>query len=374
MQKTEENKTQAGRQAQSRAAQKKGGLKPSTARFLVMLAVLVLLAIGLICGISFGTLSALGWRDISLLCPIGALTTMIATRTLIPRAVISVVLMLVGVLLVGRFFCGWMCPVPLAVKVRDFFKSSKRRKREAKQTRQMHVDIAEYELGIAHDCKACGKCKTPKRFDSRHLVLAGALLSTAIFGFPVFCAICPIGLTFGLITLVFRLFAFGDVTASILIVIALLVVELVVLKHWCLSWCPISGLMALVSRFGKTTIPEIDNDLCLETTKGTPCSRCATSCDMNINLRHPEYGWKDLADCTRCHACVEVCPTHAVKMRPVNRRSARAMRATQGGGRFRAEGAVFTDADHDVAKMARAAARAAAAASESSAAAKKAGE
>ena len=42
------------------------------------------------------------------------------------------------------------------------------------------------------------------KLDSRHYVLGGALLSTAVFGFPVFCLVCPIGLTFATVLVVWR--------------------------------------------------------------------------------------------------------------------------------------------------------------------------
>ena len=56
---------------------------------------------------------------------------------------------------------------------------------------------------------------------ARHFVLGGALLSTFIFGFPVFCLVCPIGLTFATILLLVNLFAQGDVTWSLIVVPAI---------------------------------------------------------------------------------------------------------------------------------------------------------
>ena len=153
-----------------------------------------------------------------------------------------------------------------------------------------------------------------KKLDSRHFVLGGALLSTVIFGFPVFCLFCPVGLTFATALIVWRLFAFGDVTISVLLIPAVLIVELVVLRKWCTRFCPLAALMNLASRFSRTTRPVIDEAKCIETTTGKPCSKCAIACEHDINLRHPDFGERTLADCTRCHACVEACPTHAVSM------------------------------------------------------------
>lgn len=283
--------------------------------------IFVVLAVGLIAGISFGTLSGFGWGEISALCPLGAITTMVSTKTFLPRPFIALVIMLVLVFFLGRAFCGWMCPVPVLKRVGRFFKSARTRKAEDQAKADLDRDIAKYVLSHGKECKSCGSCKqVRKKLDSRHYVLGGALLSTVIFGFPVFCLFCPIGLSFATVLLVWRLFAVGDVTISVLLIPAVLIVELVVLRKWCTRICPLAALMNLVGRFGKSTRPVIDDSKCIETTTGKPCSRCATACVHDINLRHPDFAERTVADCTRCHACVEACPTQAIHMPVIVRR------------------------------------------------------
>ena len=65
-----------------------------------------------------GTLSGFGFDSFSALCPLGAITTMLATKTLVSRAVFSIVIMALLVFLFGRAFCGWICPVPVLGKLR----------------------------------------------------------------------------------------------------------------------------------------------------------------------------------------------------------------------------------------------------------------
>ncbi len=279
--------------------------------------VFLVLVIGLLTGIEFGTLSGFGWGTISALCPLGALTTMIASRTVVPRAVVSIVIMAILVFVVGRAFCGYICPVPLLDRIRNFFRSPKKRKEIEKAKHDEILEIANSELhvGCGHECGSCSACAEKRtKLDSRHYVLGGALLSTAIFGFPVFCLVCPIGLTFATVLVIWRLFAAGDVTISVIVIPLMLIIELVFLRKWCTRFCPMAGLMNLMSRFTKTWRPTIDESLCIETTKGTACSRCAMACEADINLRHPDFGERTLADCTRCRQCVEACPTHAITM------------------------------------------------------------
>ena len=119
-------------------------------------------------------------------------------------------------------------------------------------------------------------------------MLGGALLSAAVFGFPVFCLICPIGLTFATILLVINLFAHGDVTWSIIVVPALLIAEVVLFRKWCHKLCPLSAFMSLIGKANKTFVPAIDDAKCLETAKGTACGACGRACDEGIDPRHPQ--------------------------------------------------------------------------------------
>ncbi len=293
-------------------------MKLSKIRTIVAAAVFCILAICLIAGVNMGTLSGFGWDSFSALCPLGAFTTMLATKTLVPRAVFSIIIMALLVFLLGRAFCGWICPVPMIGKIREFFRSPKKRKALEKAKHDEAIDIARFELGCGGkggDCGSCSACKEKRqKLDSRHYVLGGALLSTAIFGFPVFCLVCPIGLTFATVLVFWRLFANADMTWSVILIPLMLIIELVFLRKWCTRFCPMAGLMNLMSRFSRTWKPVIDDSKCLETSKGTPCSRCAMVCEADINLRHPEYGERTLADCMRCHACVEACPANAITM------------------------------------------------------------
>ncbi|MFR1638333.1 MAG: 4Fe-4S binding protein [Eggerthellaceae bacterium] len=69
-----------------------------------------------------------------------------------------------------------------------------------------------------------------------------ALLSTAVFGFPVFCLICPVGLTFATLIAVWRLFQFNEVALSLLVFPAMLALEVLVLRKWCSRFCPLGAL------------------------------------------------------------------------------------------------------------------------------------
>ena len=264
-------------------------MKFSKLRKYIPLAVVAVAGLGAALKWGTGTLSAFGWSDVSVLCPLGSLGTMIASKTVLPRAAVSLALAIGAILLFGRAFCGWICPVPGISKLRSVFS-----KQEG----------------------SCLRIEKRGKVDSRHFVLGASLLSAAVFGFPVFCLICPVGLTFATVFLVMFLFSGGDVTWSVVVIPALLVIEVVVFRKWCSYICPLGALMSLFGKANKTLRPTVNTEACIETAHGARCGKCEEACSANsvgIDLHNLETG-VPLNECTKCTACVEACPVHAISI------------------------------------------------------------
>ena len=291
-------------------------MKSKKLRIFAPLAVLAIVSAGFALNTGVGTLSAIGWGDVSLLCPLGALESLLASKTLVPRALVSVVVAIAAILLLGRAFCAWICPVLLVSKLRGAFKKGPAAGDEAEQAKPAAAKpLSRAERAALKGCNAgCSSCADVKaKLDSRHLVLGGSLLSAAVFGFPVFCLICPIGLTFASILLLMLLFGDGDVTWSIIVAPALLLAEVVFFREWCSKICPLSAFMSLIGKLNRTFRPVVDEVRCLESAKGATCGICAEACEQHIDPRHPERG-ASWSECTKCRACVDACPAHAISM------------------------------------------------------------
>lgn len=253
-------------------------------------------------GLGAGNLSSLGLGAVAYLCPLGALEGMLGAWAFVPRAVFALAAVLVLALLVGRAFCAWACPVP---PLRTFLGGKK----------GAAADAAEQADAAAEAGRHYVEGTRPRRgkidVDSRHVVLCGALGSAAIFGFPVFCLVCPIGLTFAIVVGLVRLVGFNEPSWSLLIFAAVLVLELVVLRKWCAKICPVGALLSLVGKLNRTFRPSADASKCLRTTEGASCGACAAACPEMIDP-HSDLGVRAVSDCTRCGKCSDACPAGAI--------------------------------------------------------------
>lgn len=278
-------------------------MKARTLRTIVTFAVLVLVAIGYFTAWGIGNLSGFGWDAFSVLCPLGYLESLVAGKTFVPRAFISFVVILVLIVVFGRVFCAWICPMPTLQRL---IPGVRGRKRKADAQVAQGVSACE-----ATADKPAGKVRRV-RFDSRFGVLLGALASAAIFGFPVFCLICPVGLTFATVLLVMRLFAFGDVTWAVVVVPLVLLIEVVFLRKWCGKFCLLGALISLVSGANRTLRPHVDDAACLFTSKGMRCFACSKACPEHLDVRRPQLSEEALGNCTKCRECADACPAKAI--------------------------------------------------------------
>ncbi|WP_172636481.1 4Fe-4S binding protein [Desulfitobacterium hafniense] len=250
-----------------------------TLRMTSMAAVMMLVFLGGIAGMGTGSLSSFGVKSISAMCPLGSLEVMLASRTFLPRVVI-VFLAIAGLtVLLGRFFCGWICPVPLVRNVLT------------KKSDEKILEQKSSAPGLA--------------------VLGASLASSAVFGFPVFCLVCPVGLIFATLFALTRLLQFNEPTSDLIVFPLIIIIELVFLKKWCGRWCPMGALLGLFSRFNRRLVPTVDRSLCLEDTRNAKCRICRSTCSLDIDLKDGS-GAGELSDCTKCRECAANCPVQAI--------------------------------------------------------------
>lgn len=315
-------------------------MKPSTLRKITVAAVFIAVAVSLATNAATGTLSAIGFESIALLCPVGALEVMLGLHQFLLHPFLLLLLVVAAVLLVGKAFCAWLCPTPI---LQALFRPSKKKAKKAEEsedhdakhgataaaptakaeggnaTATASMALSEDEkaslTGCSHSCGSCealapyGGKRDGFKLDTRFAVLGGALASAAIFGFPVFCLICPVGLTFATFIGVWHLFQFNETTWGLIVFPALLVLELVVLRKWCHKFCPMGALLSLLNWGNNKIRPKVNEEVCLRSAKGTDCQVCVNVCPEGLDPHS-----KHIPECTKCGLCVDACPSKAISL------------------------------------------------------------
>lgn len=317
-----------------------------TARGWVALACVAFVLVGMAFHVGIGTPSAFGIQQISAICPLGALETMAGAKGVMLHPLLLFALVVVLIVLVGKAFCAWMCPVPWLQK---FFRPKKRAasakdaagreataqsaaghdapascgdsavgstQAEAAEPEETHSACAPSACAACAGASACAKALAPVggardgvRLDSRHAVLVGTLASAAVFGFPVFCLICPVGLTFATIIGLWNLVQFNEPTWALIISPIILIAEVTVLRKWCSKICPISALVSLLSNLNVTLRPRVKADACLRS-RGVDCHACVDACPEQLDPHS-----RRIPECSKCGKCVDACPAKAISIK-----------------------------------------------------------
>ncbi len=249
-----------------------------------------------------GTLSALGVGHVAALCPVGALESFLGARQLTLHGVFCLGVTVLVTLAVGKAFCAWACPVPW---LRRFFRLG------SKQDCAV-ADEAPSKPAIANaqhiPLPPVGGKRDGYRIDGRHVVLGGALASSLAFGFPVFCLVCPVGLSFATLIALWRLVGLNETTWDLVVFSAILLAEVVLLRKWCTRLCPISALLSLISRANRTLRPHV-GEACLRA-HGKDCRACVQACPEQLDPHT-----KRIPECSKCNACAEACPAQAISLK-----------------------------------------------------------
>lgn len=317
-----EDRRQAGKKARPFPFKK--------ARALVFALVVTLVAVGLAFHTGTGTPSSFGLDAIAALCPLGTLETMLGAHEVMLHPLLLLAAMLAAIVVLGKAFCAWMCPAPWLQRL---VKPGKRKADGASTVSDSAAEADESAAANlaaepgAHSCSRAYEQRCPTcaldpvggardglQLDTRHATLLGALGATAVFGFPVFCLVCPIGLTFATFIGLWHLFQFNETSWGLVIFPAILALEAVFLRKWCTKICPVSALVSLVASANRTLRPRVRREACLRSS-GIDCRVCVESCPEQVDPHSAR-----IPECSKCGACVEACPAQAIDLKLLCRR------------------------------------------------------
>ena len=178
-------------------------------------------------------------------------------------------------LLLGRVFCGWICPLGLMLEL-----NVRLRLGLPRLLKRFSVQLPTVIL--------------PASFS--YFILLFCLGVSLFAGLPTFTMVSPINL------LTLAPSSFPGLVA--LLVLPLLLVEWFVPRGFCRALCPLGGLYALVGRWALLRVRVVGRER-------PKCQRCTLHCPMGIPVmeEHVLAGADSIRDphCTRCGTCTDVC-------------------------------------------------------------------
>lgn len=261
--------------------------------------------------------------------PLVAISATLAARRWIATLVLPSVVILVLTVLMGRVYCGWLCPLGVTIDVWDRL--------------------------IVRKGKPLAR---PRRADSRRLrnwkyYVLVAVLASSLFTVQLTYLLDPIALfTRTAAFLIFapavylwnstldasqeflysrfdldvsRLYAtafhFRQTGVVLLIIAAILGLTFYQERFWCRNLCPYGGLLALLSRFQL-----------LKHSIAPTCSHCG-HCELEsrmgayTSMRSKTVGESlhSPSECIQCFRCTEVCPVQDLRISPFPRSEAEAV-------------------------------------------------
>lgn len=215
--------------------------------------------------------------------PLAALQIFLTGHVLQRETLIGVAVVLGFYLLVGgRIFCAWVCPVNLVTDLAGWLRSK--------------LDVRP----IFH---------LPRTI--RYFVLIAALVLSVITGVAAFEWVSPVGM-------MHREIVFG-LGFGFLALLAIFLFDLLILKNgWCGHLCPLGAFWSLVGKIGLLKV-RFDKTSC------THCGECARVCPepQVLNLKKlEERGLVYSGECSNCGRCTALCPEGSLSfdLRPLIRK------------------------------------------------------
>jgi polyferredoxin len=254
--------------------------------------------------------------------PLVALTNALAGHALY-RGLLWSLIILVPTLFLGRFFCGWICPMgTLQHFVGGRPSEAKRGKRRIESNRYKRWQTIKYIVLLAGlVAAACGSMAIGWLDPFSLLVRSIGLSLLPAFNYVARAVLTPmetshiaaikatggvIHAVLGAFLLEFRQAHFTQGIFLGVLFLAILAMSLRVTRFWCRAICPLGALLGAVSRWsvlGLHKDPEACNN----------CNRCLLDCQGGDDPIG-SAPWRK-SECLMCMNCVGSCPDHALGFR-----------------------------------------------------------
>jgi polyferredoxin len=244
-------------------------------------------------------------------CNIGIHYRALTTFWPLALLIISITVLLLVCLLVGRALCSWGCPIGL---IHDLITKTRSRlgikPRELKQKTHDRLAMAKYAVLMLTILLAASIGLTFFASETAGNTYKEAYPAGTSQIAP-FCTVCPSPDIYYMGT-VYNTgdWQFGsDPTRIVALFVIVIIIGAAIItpRFWCRYLCPMGALSSI---FNKSSMIALKKDH----SKCTKCNYCVTSCDMRVSKVLNENKDERVMDtnCTLCLECVDACPEKAV--------------------------------------------------------------
>ncbi len=235
--------------------------------------------------------------------PVGAAVSFLASRSIVPRLLLATTV--VGfTLLIGRVFCGWVCPLGTLI---DFWRSRVLRPRKE---RLPTLDLRRVKYYLLFGILAGSLLGFSTLWSFNPFGLFARFLTLTLYPLLLLVANLSLGILGILGERLDWLFlsylslpqlAYGAALPTLLFFLAVLSLDLLQSRFWCRNLCPVGAALGIVSRTG--LFPRRVNGC-------TDCGKCKEACPTGAIPGEPRDTVK--SECIQCLTCAHVCPVDAV--------------------------------------------------------------
>ena len=273
-----------------------------------------LLAVALAVGISRYR-TGMPWNALIGFDPLAALSVSLAARKILPGFFWGALVILLLSAVLGRVFCGWMCPLGALL---EWTSPRIPRKERPGWSYRLYLGLGLLLLilGIAATGHLWAVVVDPITVATRSVITLlhpaiglglqsfGDLLYRAPFLRELVTRLDAFWREMGLLPMG-PLRAYRYVLAFLLFLGGIVALNRIAPRFWCRAVCPLGSMLSLVGRFSPLTVA-VDEEAC------TRCGLCADVCAI---LPEDAERVGEYAECWRCGDCIAVCPVNAVSYR-----------------------------------------------------------
>lgn len=191
-----------------------------------------------------------------------------------PFVLTALIPFLVSIVL-GRVYCGWICPATLVYELND------------------NLGSWLHRLGFPVARRRLNK-------NMKYVVLGVGVLLSAVAGTVLFAAVYPPAIIGRELYYAIALGGFGG--GAVFFILTLVFDLMVARRGFCRYLCPGGALYSLLGRFRALRIQR-------DVAQCNDCAKCNVVCQFALDPLHDDFG----QECNNCSACVAVCPTDALR-------------------------------------------------------------